>query len=161
MLTAAGKAPRTVGADWFANTPQRRRCRLRRCAVQLENLLWGTLDSAAGLAGCLLSLMRRLSLALLLSFLLVFVQHGAVLHELGHLSHGGHDAGATLRVDLQPGNGGVCQSCEAYAQVANPAASASATLPLDPAAFIRIPDRGYAVAVADSPTPRSRGPPSA
>ena len=105
--------------------------------------------------------MRRSSLALLLSFLLVFVQHGAVLHELGHLSHASHDAGATLRADLQPASGVVCQSCEAYAQVANPAASGSVNLPLDPAAFIRIPDRGYPVAATDSPTPRSRGPPSA
>jgi hypothetical protein len=104
--------------------------------------------------------MRRSSLALLLSFLLVFIQHGAVLHELGHLSHGGHDAGVTLR-DLQPGSSAVCSSCEAYAQVANLAAAAPANLPLDPAAFMRIPDGGYPMAAADSPTPRSRGPPSA
>jgi hypothetical protein len=105
--------------------------------------------------------MRRSSLALLLSFLLVFIQHGAVLHELGHLSHASHDAGATLRADLQPGSGAVCQSCEAYAQAANPVASGPSSLPPDPAAFIRTPDPTYAVADAESPTPRSRGPPSA
>jgi len=105
--------------------------------------------------------MRRSSLAWVLSLLLVFAQHGAVLHELGHLSHGGHDAGATLRADLQPGSGAVCQTCEAYAQVANPAASGPASLPPDPVAFIRTPGPCYAVADAESPTPRSRGPPSA
>jgi hypothetical protein len=31
--------------------------------------------------------MRRPSIAWLLSLLLVFAQQGAVLHELGHLSH--------------------------------------------------------------------------
>jgi hypothetical protein len=103
--------------------------------------------------------MRRSSLALLLSFLLVFVQHGAVLHELGHLSHEGHDAGAVLRADVQPSNGGLCQSCEAYAQVANPAASSPPSVPLDPAAFVRTPDPCYAIASADAPNPRSRGPP--
>ena len=103
--------------------------------------------------------MRRLSLTWVLSLLLVFAQHGAVLHELGHLSHGGHDAGATLRTHLQPASGALCQSCEAYAQVANPAASAPPSLPPDPAAFIRTPDPCYAIASADAPNPRSRGPP--
>jgi len=104
--------------------------------------------------------MRRSSLSLLLSFLLVFVQHGAVLHELGHLSHGEHDAGAVVRADVQPSNGGVCQSCEAYAQVATPAASTPPTVPLDPAALVRTPDPCHAIASADSPNPRSRGPPA-
>jgi len=104
---------------------------------------------------------RRSSLAWVLSLLLVLVQHGAVLHELSHLSHGGRDAGATLRADLQPGSGAACQTCEAYAQVANPATAGPASVPLDPAAFIRTPGRCCAIAGAESPTPRSRGPPSA
>jgi len=103
--------------------------------------------------------MRRSSLALLLSFLLVFVQHGAVLHELGHLSGAAHAAGAALHADVQPSSAGVCQTCEAYAQVANPAAAAPASVPLDLAALIQAPDPCYAIATADSPTPRSRGPP--
>jgi hypothetical protein len=105
--------------------------------------------------------LRRLSLAWLLSLLLVFAQQGAVLHELGHLSQGGHDAGATLRAHPQPASGAACQTCEAYAQVANPAASGPTTVPLDPAAFIRTPDPSHTIAGTDSPTPRSRGPPSA
>jgi hypothetical protein len=105
--------------------------------------------------------MRRSSLAWVLSLLLVFAQHGAVLHELGHLSHGGRDAGATLRADLQPGSSAVCQACEAYAQVANPAPSGPAVVPLEPAACIPTPDPCYTIAGAEAPTPRSRGPPSA
>ena len=105
--------------------------------------------------------LRRSSFAWLLSLLLVFAQHGAVLHELGHLSQGGHDAGATLRADQQPAGGAACQACEAYAQVANPAASGPLSVPLDPAAFIRTPDPCYTIAGTESPTPRSRGPPSA
>ena len=105
--------------------------------------------------------MRRSSLTWVLSLLLVFAQHGAVLHELGHLSHAGNAAGATLRADAQPANGGICQSCEAYTQVANPAAGGQPALPLDPAAFTPLPDCGCPLAGADSPTPRSRGPPRA
>jgi len=101
--------------------------------------------------------MRRSSLAWILSLLLVFAQHGAVLHELGHL---GHSAGATVQPDLHPSNGLVCQACEAYAQVANPAACTPASLPPDPAGFIPTPDPSYGIVGADSPTPRSRGPPS-
>ncbi len=104
--------------------------------------------------------MRRPPLALLLSFLLVFVQHGAMLHELGHLRAGGHQAGAALRADVQPSSAGMCQSCEAFAQVANPAGGASASVAIDPAAFIRAPDPSYAIATADALSPRSRGPPS-
>jgi len=105
--------------------------------------------------------MRRSSIAWILSLLLVLVQHGAVLHELGHLSHGRHGAGAVARADAQPGTAGICQSCEGYAQVANPAAGTAASVPLDPAGFISAPDPSHPIAGADSPTPRSRGPPSA
>ena len=104
--------------------------------------------------------MRRSSLPLLLAFLLVFVQQGAVLHELGHLSAGGQHAGAALHGDVQPSSGAICPSCQGFAQVANPAGGPAGTAVLDPAAFIPIAAAGYAIASADSPTPRSRGPPS-
>lgn len=104
--------------------------------------------------------MRRPSLTLLLAFLLVFVQHGALLHELGHLSHEGRSAGSTLRADLQPSSGAVCPSCEAYAQVANPAACTPPSVLPDPAAFIPTLQPGCGVAGTDPLTPRSRGPPS-
>jgi len=126
----------------------------------LESRRCNTVDSAPALRLRPFVTMRRSSFALLLSFLLVFVQHGAVLHELGHLSHSGDGAGATLRADLQPSSGALCQSCEAYAQVANLVGCGAVSLPLDPAVFLRTADPCYGIAGADAPTPRSRGPPS-
>jgi hypothetical protein len=100
--------------------------------------------------------MRRSSLSWLLSLLLVLVQHGAVLHELGHLSHSDGTSGAVLRAL----NSGFCPTCEAFAQVTNPAAAAAHAVAVCPAAFLPTPDPCYAIVGADTPTPRSRGPPS-
>jgi hypothetical protein len=105
--------------------------------------------------------MHRRSLAWVLSLLLVFAQHGAVLHELGHLSQRDGTGGAALRADLHAPNSGLCPTCEAFAQVANPAAAAAHAVPVCPAAVLPIPDSCYAIVSADAPTPRSRGPPSA
>jgi hypothetical protein len=104
--------------------------------------------------------MRRLSLSCLLSLLLVFAQHGAVLHELGHLSHAGHSSGATLS-ELTAQDGGPCASCEAYAQVANPAAAGHAAPAVTPAAAAIMAAVCDTFRGADSPTARSRGPPQA
>jgi hypothetical protein len=102
--------------------------------------------------------MRRLSLSWLLSLLLVFAQHGAVLHELGHLGHASHPSGATL-TELQPQDNGLCSTCEAYAQVANPAAGGAVDLPACPPAFTVLPGACFQFHGADAPTARSRGPP--
>jgi hypothetical protein len=102
--------------------------------------------------------MRRLSLSWLLSLLLVFAQHGAVLHELGHLGHGSHPAGTTL-TELQPQDHGICSTCEAYAQVANPAAGGAVELPACPPALGVLPATCFHFHGADAPTARSRGPP--
>jgi hypothetical protein len=102
--------------------------------------------------------MRRLSASWVLSLLLVFAQNGAVLHELGHLGHAEDAHGAVLRADSATGSA-VCPTCEAYAQVANPAAGPVATVPLCPARFLPAPEPARAVAGVDAPTPRSRGPP--
>jgi hypothetical protein len=105
--------------------------------------------------------MRRSTFALLLSFLLVFVQQGAMLHELGHLSHG-EAAGATVqRADPQDFNGAYCPTCEGFAQVANPAAGGVPPVAVCPHGYLPTPDPRYAVIVANTPTPRSRGPPQA
>ena len=101
--------------------------------------------------------MRRVSLAWVLSLLLVFAQLGAVLHELGHLSQGAGN-GAQLS-SLHDADRGACPSCEGFAQVANPAGGAlvalAAPLPAPAAVF----GPGHAFAGADAPTPRNRGPP--
>jgi hypothetical protein len=105
--------------------------------------------------------MRRSSLALLLSFLLVFVQQGAVLHELGHLSHGG-PAGATAQpADPHGVKVAFCASCEGFAQAANLAAGVAPTVAVRSSGYLPTPDPRYAVIGANTPTPRSRGPPQA
>ncbi|MDE2136865.1 MAG: hypothetical protein KGJ68_05465 [Gammaproteobacteria bacterium] len=104
--------------------------------------------------------MRRASLTWLLSLLLVLVQQGAVLHELGHLSHADRGGTPTLRADPQS-NDATCPTCEAFAQVTNPAAGAASTLAASAAAYLPISAPVYAVIAADTLSPRSRGPPQA
>lgn len=103
--------------------------------------------------------MRRLSLPWILSLLLVFAQQGAVLHELGHLSHGDRGSAPALRAQL-PADGS-CVTCEAFAQVANPASGAAHTLSASASVYLPTPARVYAIVAADVLTPRSRGPPQA
>lgn len=100
---------------------------------------------------------RRLFIAWVVSLLLVFAQYGALLHELGHLSRAGHAAPATA--ELQAADNGVCPTCEAYAQIANPAAAASLDVAVCPDVFVSPPEPYHGIAAVDTPTPRSRGPP--
>ena len=104
--------------------------------------------------------MRRLPLAWVLSLLLVFAQHGAVLHELSHMQPGASGEGTSLRADLQLGDS-VCPSCAAYSQVANPASGAASTLSACAPVLLPVPARSCAFVAVDAPTPRSRGPPQA
>ncbi len=104
--------------------------------------------------------MRRLSLSWVLSLLLVFAQHGAVLHELGHLSHSDRDNTPALRADVQIMDG-VCSTCAAFAQVTNPASGTVNTLAASAAAYLQTPAPSYSIVAADAPTPRNRGPPQA
>lgn len=103
--------------------------------------------------------MRRLCLSWVLSLSLLFAQHGAVLHELSHLTHAGHSAGAVLGAQLQPAASGLCSTCEAFAQIANPASAAATDLAVCPAALIPAPEPRFTLVGADAPSPRSRGPP--
>jgi hypothetical protein len=123
----------------------------------MANGPYDKLDSAP--ARTLPVLMRRSSLSWLLSLLLVLVQHGAVVHELGHLSHGEHGSGTTVRVDAQPLDRGPCLTCEAFAQVTNPAAPGASHVAVCPPELLPTRDPCYAVIGADTPAPRSRGPP--
>lgn len=104
--------------------------------------------------------MRRLSFPWILSLLLVFAQQGAVLHELGHLSHGDRGSTPALRGDVQILDG-ACSTCAAFAQVTNPAAGSASILAASAAAYLETPAPVYALVAADTPTPRNRGPPQA
>jgi hypothetical protein len=103
---------------------------------------------------------RRLNIAWLLSLLLVFAQQGAVLHELGHLSHGDRGSAPALRADVQLLDG-ACSTCAAFAVVANPASGATSTFAASAAVYLPTPAPVYATVAADIPTPRNRGPPQA
>jgi uncharacterized membrane protein len=102
--------------------------------------------------------MRRTSLAWLLSLLLVLAQHGALLHGIGHLSHGDRTTGATIEALA---DSSLCPACEAFAQVANPAFAAADNLVVSLPGLLPTPEPRYTLVVADGPTPRSRGPPQA
>ena len=102
---------------------------------------------------------HRLRLSWLVSLLLVLAQHGALLHELGHLSRGTAAAGTALQPHPGALESGACLTCEAFSQVANPATAGAAHVPASPAALIPTPAPRYAIVAADAPTPRSRGPP--
>jgi|SRR5580704_16579725 hypothetical protein len=103
--------------------------------------------------------MHRRSLSWLLSLLLLLAQHGAVLHELSHLSHGASSHGAVLEQADQLPADGTCPTCQAFSQVANPATASTVVLAYSPAAFVPALHPTYAIVGADVPTPRSRGPP--
>jgi hypothetical protein len=105
--------------------------------------------------------MRRLCLSWVLSLALLLAQQGAMLHELSHLSHAGHSAGSALSAELQATEGGLCPTCEAFAQIVNPAAAGATDLAVCPAAIIPAPDPCFTIVGTDAPTPRSRGPPQA
>jgi hypothetical protein len=103
--------------------------------------------------------MRRRSLTWVLSLLLLLTQHGAVLHELSHLIHGKAAHGAMLDLSDQLPDNGTCPTCLAFSQVANPATASAIVLSFCPAALTPTVDPSYAFIGAETPTPRSRGPP--
>jgi hypothetical protein len=100
--------------------------------------------------------MRHVYQAICLMLLLVAGQHGAVVHELGHLS-------ASHGISAAPGENtdAACALCPLFAQAASPAFSHSFVVPLPFRAGIeRVSERRLAHPDGEVPTPRSRGPPS-
>lgn len=103
--------------------------------------------------------MRRTSLAWALSLLLVFAQHGALLHQLGHLTHADRGDGTTVRAQVQGLDAASCATCEAYAQIVNPMAAGTGSVAACPVSSCATPGARYAIVCTATPTPRSRGPP--
>jgi hypothetical protein len=103
--------------------------------------------------------MRRIYVSWVMSLLLMLAQTGAVLHELGHLAHDSVPHGASLQSSEHLLESGPCPTCEAFAQIANPAAGAAAAAAIAPPPLIPIPALGCAIVSTDVPSPRSRGPP--
>jgi hypothetical protein len=103
--------------------------------------------------------MRRTSLAWVLSLLLVLAQHGAVLHQLGHLTHAARSAGAAVHAQVEVLDAASCATCEAFAQIVNPMAACAGPVAASADCACATPEARYAIVCAATPTPRSRGPP--
>ena len=98
-------------------------------------------------------------LALLLPFVFLLSQQGAVMHELGHLADAAsRAAGGPGQPGHQPGDL-QCEACLAYAHLAG-AATAHVVPPAMLAFSFGIPaSESPAFIAADAPSARSRGPP--
>lgn len=112
--------------------------------------------------------MRKLYISLLLPFLMLLVQQGAVWHELGHLgtssdttaaasSSGPHD-----KVQQDDGLTGdkLCETCLAFAQLSGTAKTEVPLLDLLSGSNTRAPGVATHVVTADAPALHNRGPPS-
>jgi hypothetical protein len=104
--------------------------------------------------------MRRLSFPWVISFLLVFAQHGAVLHEISHL-HFDRAESATLHQGQEAADASPCLTCQAFAQIANPAAGAATAVAASTVRCLLSPAPCDGIVGADAPIPCSRGPPQA
>jgi hypothetical protein len=103
--------------------------------------------------------MRKLLLTLLLPFVFLLSQQGAVMHELGHLSDAAsRAAGGAGQSGHQPGDL-QCEACLAYAHLAG-VVSVQVVPPALLAFSFGIPaGEAPAFIAADAPAARSRGPP--
>jgi hypothetical protein len=105
------------------------------------------------------SLLRRLTLSVLLPLALLIAQQGAMLHEWSHW----HAAKAGVEQQLETASAAdrdLCLTCLGFAQIAGLAKFDVAILPTSPA----LRDRFQAQSVRDvadraTPPARSRGPP--
>jgi hypothetical protein len=105
--------------------------------------------------------MHRRSLSWVLSLLLLIAQHGAVLHELSHLSHSTSAHGTVLNQVEQLVENGTCPTCQAYSQIANPATATAVALTIYRPVLLAALEPSHTIVSTDVPTPRSRGPPQA
>jgi hypothetical protein len=103
----------------------------------------------------------RLALILPLLALLLVAQQGAMLHELSHLRADRRAVAVHVSDNAVPSDSGRCLACEAFAQIAHPAAGFALVIAAAPAATPAAPDPLFSVIGASAPTPRSRGPPQA
>ena len=99
--------------------------------------------------------MRRLCLCLVVPLFLLFAQHAAVRHELGHL---------TLHADATVPKKGApceapCETCVAFAHFAGAVRAHVPALPPAPLGRSESPTLVVAWLAAPSPRPRSRSPP--
>ena len=103
--------------------------------------------------------MRKLLLTLLLPFVLLLSQQGAVTHELSHLTEAAsRAAGGQGPSGQQPGVL-QCEACLAFAHLAGVATAHVAHPALLSFSFALPANQAPVFIAADAPTARSRGPP--
>jgi hypothetical protein len=111
--------------------------------------------------------MRKLYISLLLPFLMLLVQQGAVWHELGHL--GGSDtttatsfSGPQDKVQQDDGLTGdkLCETCLAFAQLSGTAKTDVPLLSLLSVSNTKAQGVATHAITADAPAQRNRGPPT-
>jgi hypothetical protein len=105
------------------------------------------------------SLIRRLTLTVLLPLVLLFSQQGALLHELSHW----HFASPTVEAKAEAAtsvDADICLDCLAFAQVAGLAQFDLPALPShEGLSYHFVSEAARSVAEASTPALRSRGPP--
>ncbi len=102
--------------------------------------------------------MRRILPSVGLWLLLLFAQHGAVLHELSHIAY---VAGAQIAVQAADDSADkTCELCLGYSQLANSVAHSVSLFLVQRIASQIGTERPVAATPVDLPTPRSRGPPA-
>jgi hypothetical protein len=101
--------------------------------------------------------MRKVSLSLGLWLLLLLGQHGAVLHELGHICRAAH---TQVSVQAEESADKTCELCLGYSQLATPVAHATPVFLLERVASRIGTERPVAATPVELLTPRSRGPPA-
>ena len=105
-------------------------------------------------------LIRRLTLSVLLPFILLFSQQGALLHELSHWHLTSSPAKAEARAEAVGVDTDICLACLGFAQVAGlaqfdlPALPSSAGLQ-----YHFFSESSRSVVEASTPALRTRGPP--
>ncbi len=101
----------------------------------------------------------RTRLWLLLPVLLVLSQHGAWLHELGHVAHAANPHQVCFQQAQNSAENGVCASCQSFGQLGS--ALSSSTKAYAAAVFAHLPQSRpqYPSPRAQLPAPRNRGPP--
>jgi hypothetical protein len=105
------------------------------------------------------------TLLVLLVALLLCAQHAAVVHSLWHLvGHGGVHAAQSVAQAQDPqtkDDDAYCDKCFQFAHVSGVSISSFAAPALPAAAIELAQTPGVAIAAADVPSARSRGPPAA
>ena len=104
--------------------------------------------------------MRKLLLSLLLPFVLLLSQQGALMHEMSHLADAAARVANGQEGPGQPAGDLQCEACLAFAHLAG-VFTAQVVPPALLSFSFRIPASEAPVFIAaDAPTARSRGPPA-